>query len=242
MSNDQPLQDYDKPVAYDFDGKPLYAHPPSSSKPQIVHLSRATDPEKPIISDASKIKHDKSKKIYPFLNLSDGEYIISTVRRHPIGLIVPIAISTILISIAFAMLFNFDIFVDFFKTTSDVVHPSLFIFLIIIFIVTILLGTFSFYYVYTNNKFFLTNESVIQYIQKSLFSKQEQTISLGSIEDAGYEQNGIIQQLFGFGSIRLSTIGDETTYRFSYVADPKGQVALLNNAVEAFKNGRPVES
>lgn len=45
----------------------------------------------------------------------------------------------------------------------------------------------------------------------------------------------------GYGSLRLSTEGDETTYRFSFVENPSKQVALLNNAVEAFKNGRPVD-
>jgi len=38
----------------------------------------------------------------------------------------------------------------------------------------------------------------------------------------------------------LSTEGDETTYRFSYVASPRTHIDELNNAVEAFKNGRPV--
>jgi hypothetical protein len=47
--------------------------------------------------------------------------------------------------------------------------------------------------------------------------------------------------MFDYGSIRLSTEGDETTYRFNYVTAPKKQIAILNNAVEAFKNGRPVD-
>jgi hypothetical protein len=38
----------------------------------------------------------------------------------------------------------------------------------------------------------------------------------------------------------LSTEGDETTYRFNFVADPKRHIAILNDAVEAFKNGRPL--
>ena len=75
----------------------------------------------------------------------------------------------------------------------------------------------------------------------SLFTRKEQTVSLANIEDASYDQKGIIQMLFNYGSIRLSTEGDETTYRFSYVANPKEQIAILNNAVEAFKNGRPVD-
>jgi hypothetical protein len=46
--------------------------------------------------------------------------------------------------------------------------------------------------------------------------------------------------LFNYGLIRLSTEGDETTYRFNYASSPKKHIAVLNNAVEAFKNGRPV--
>ena len=102
------------------------------------------------------------------------------------------------------------------------------------------IGGYVAVWVYTQNRFFLTNESVIQEIQISLFSKREQTVSLANIEDASYSQQGPLQTIFNYGSIRLSTEGDETTYRFHYVANPKHEIAILNNAVEAFKNGRPV--
>jgi hypothetical protein len=92
-----------------------------------------------------------------------------------------------------------------------------------------------------SNQFFLTNESVIQEIQVSLFARREQTVSLSNIEDASYHQHGILQTLLNYGSIRLSTEGDETTYRFYYVANPRREIAILNNAVEAFKNGRPID-
>ena len=111
----------------------------------------------------------------------------------------------------------------------------------VLFIVLVLIGTYVTYSIYTNNKFFLTNESVIQEIQTGIFSKHEQTVNLSNIEDASYTQNGIIQQMFDYGSIRLSTEGDETTYRFSYVAGPKQHIATLTNAIEAFKSGRPIE-
>ena len=71
--------------------------------------------------------------------------------------------------------------------------------------------------------------------------KKVQTVSLANIEDASYHQGGIIPTLLDYGSIRLSTEGDETTYRFAYVTHPKQEIALLNNAIEAFKNGRPIE-
>jgi hypothetical protein len=47
--------------------------------------------------------------------------------------------------------------------------------------------------------------------------------------------------MLNYGTVRLSTEGEETTYRVSYVANPRHHIAVLNNAIESFKNGRPVD-
>jgi hypothetical protein len=230
--------DYDQPVAYDKNGNPLYAHPPDQDQagpPQFVHVSRAVDPIEPQMSPEAVKRHEDSATRYPELNLSKEEYIISEVRRHPIGLFGILAAAVILILIVLGVL-------GFYPTLVPSGSPSLesLILPAVLFIVLICLGAYIVAWVYLNNKFFLTNESVIQEIQISLFAHNEQTVSLSNIEDASYTQTGIIQIIFNYGSIRLSTEGDETTYRFQYVSNPKQQIALLNNAVEAFKNGRPV--
>lgn len=241
--NDQPAQDFSRPVAYDVNGQPLYAHPPTvaaPAQPQVVHLSRSVDPQPMSISPEVAIKHEQSKKLYPTLNLSEGEYIINAVRRHPIGLVLPMLIGLILLSMTVSLLFNYDIIAQEMGLSGEGASLGSVIGPILLFALLVVLGTYVAYYVYTANKFFLTNESVIQEIQLTLFSRHEQTVSLSNIEDASYRQHGIIQQIFNYGSIRLSTEGDETTYRFTYVANPKAHIATLNNAVEAFKNGRPM--
>lgn len=240
-------EDYDRPVAYDVDGKPLYAHPAAdasklSGPAQVVHMTRPSEPEKPFISDATKIKHDSSKKLYPDLNLSEGEYVIVTVRRHPIGLIIPLILGVVLVALSLSVLFNYDLFVQSFQLRGPAADVSIVFFPIILFILLICIGTYIAYYVYSNNRFYLTNESVIQELQTGLFNHREQTVSLGSIEDASYTQSGLVQEMLNYGSIRLSTVGDETTYTFPFVTNPKEHIATLNNAVEAFKNGRPVDS
>jgi len=244
--NEQPKDPTDaanQPVAYDAEGRPLYAHPPVQQQaPAVVHVARPLEPEQPVMSLERQRLHERSKRAYPLLNLSAGEYVISAVRRHPIGLIVPLAVGTLLIGFALAILVNYDLFVEAFAITGMLASVSTVAIPILLFVVVIALGMFISYYVYTNNRFFLTNESVIQEIQVTLFSKQEQTVSLGNIEDASFTQHGILQQVLDYGNIRLSTEGDETTYRFSYVASPKNHIARLNNAVEAFKNGRPVDA
>lgn len=238
MNSDDPQ--YDQPVAYDAQGKPLYAHPPKTT-PQVVHLSRPAEPVKPEISPEVREKHERSRRMYPSLNLSESEYVISAVRRHPIGLIIPLLLGVLVITMATSILVNYTEFADQFNLSGAVAEASTVTLPILLFDALILLGMFVIYYVYVSNKFFLTNESVIQEIQISLFSRLEQTVSLSNIEDASYTQTNIIQTIFNYGSIRLSTEGDETTYRFTYVANPKMHIALLNNAIEAFKNGRPTD-
>ncbi len=245
-SPEQP-KDFNQPVAYDKDGNPLYAHPPASVTPtisavpvipQVVQMTRAADPQMPHISDDAKRRHQESIQKHPSLNLSEGEYIINEVRRHPIGLFSIVGISGVLILIVLGLVAAYPMLAE--QSVVNLPPVNGLIVPALLFIVLICLGGYIAVYVYLSNKFFLTNESVIQEIQTSLFSRHEQTVSLANIEDASYRQQGIIQTIFDYGSIRLSTEGEETTYRFYYVSNPKKQIATLNNAVESFKNGRPV--
>lgn len=246
----QAKDDYDQPVAYDAEGRPLYAHPPAQPAPatltppaahQVVHIARSMEPIKQEISEDIQKRHERSTRLYPGLNLSENEYIISALKRHPIGLIIPLMLGVFLITIALIILSNYTSIVDALSITGPLSEVSSIAVPILLFCAIIALGMFVSYYVYTNNRFYLTNESVIQEIQLSLFSQHEQTISLGNIEDASYFQEGILQQLVNYGTIRLSTQGDENTYKFTYAPNPKQHIATLNNAVESFKNGRPVE-
>jgi len=231
--------DYSQPVAYDKDGRPLYAHPPTATHEapqQVVHVARPLDPAEPVITPETLKRHEDSVAKHPTLNLSRGEYIISEVRRHWIGLYGSLIVGGLLATMVFVGLGMYPTLVPSGDPPLDaLLMPALLL------LILIGLGTYIVAWVYLNNKFFLTNESVIQEIQTSLFAHNEQTVSLSNIEDASYTQTGIVQQLFNYGSIRLSTEGDETTYRFHYVSNPKRQIAILNNAVEAFKNGRPVD-
>ncbi len=238
--------DYSKPVAYDNEGRPLYAHPPNLSEGgvaqqqahPVVHMARPIDPRPLEVTPETMAKHEASRKKYPTLNLSEGEYVISAVRRHPIGLVPIVGFVLVMIVICMGAL----PFYASFKNSYAGDLPSVAVVGVLAFLLATLftIGGLIAVYVYISNRFFLTNESVIQEIQNSLFSKHEQTVSLQNIEDASYRQDNILQTIFDYGAIRLSTEGDETTYRFSYVSHPKKQIAILNNAVEAFKNGRPV--
>jgi hypothetical protein len=271
-----PDDDPNKPVAYDSEGRPLYAHPPAQvaspsagleshpanesqqaelhraaiaqeqagqqpGAPQVVYMTRAVDPHQQEISDEVNEKHTQSIQKYPSLNLSEGEFVISAVKRHPIGLVSiwgVVAIAVLIIFIGFPMLLtSHTVFGGNGLSSGAMISAGL---VLLLTAALFVLGGIIATVVYNANRFYLTNESVIQHIQTSLFSKKDQTISLINIEDASYRQQGILQTILNYGAIRLSTEGEETTYRFNFVADPKKEIDRLNNAVESFKNFRPI--
>jgi len=230
------VHDTPQPVAYDQHGNPLYSAPPP---PQVVYVTRPADPGRPAVPADIKQRHEESRKKYPHLNLSEGEFVILSVKRHPIGLVQIWGIALMLIAAMISLVVSFMISQPDNGLQSSNMMP-LILTVTALLSVLVLAGAGVAAYVYNRNRFYLTNESVIQELQNGLFSKREQTVSLGSIEDASYFQTNLIASMFNYGLIRLSTVGDETTYRFNYVTDPKRHIAILNNAVEDFKNGRSV--
>lgn len=240
--------DTQQPVAYDVEGRPLYDHPADLSRSgamvasQAVHMVQPEDSEKPFISDATKIKHDRSKQLYPDLSLNDEEYVITSLRRHVIGLAAPFGIGILLIALSFSALFNFDIIVDSLQLKGPSADPANAVLPILLFVLLVLLGTYAAYYVFINNKFYLTNESIIKVTQLSLMSHREQVINLTNVGDASYNKRGVLQKIFDYGSIRLSTLGYITTYRFTYVAQPKQCIDTIKNTLETYEANRVIKT
>lgn len=207
-----------------------------ANEPHVVHAARKEGEA----SEEIARRYMESKRHYPELNLSDNEFVILDIKRHPIGLFLPVATTAILFIALLAVLMFYPADGMAFLGTS--VLPYNAILLPVLLLMTLVgVGGLVAVWVYLQNHLILTNESVIQRIQHSLFSKHEQTVSLGSIEDASFRQQGILQTMLNYGLVRLSTEGEETTYRFRFVADPRRQIATINNAIESFKNGRPVD-
>lgn len=180
-------------------------------------------------------RHAESEAKYPGLPLSDGEYVITSVRRHPIGIlsiwVADLMVVAFVILSAILVLKNPDVLL----ATGLTVNPDAALFIFGLLTLLVLLLGYVGAAIYNDNRFFVTNESVIQHIRTGLFSSREQVIALSGVEDASFVQHGVLQYLLGYGSIRLSTVGDETTYRFTLVEDPREQLQALNDAVELFK-------
>jgi uncharacterized membrane protein YdbT with pleckstrin-like domain len=184
---------------------------------------------------------DMYKKRFSSLNISAGEKVLSEMRRHPIG-VLQIYISATLVLLA--LLVAAGVLVKFAHGhQSDVVSGgpvnlpvgAILGIAAILGLLIVVIAAISIR-VYHGNRLYLTNESVIQRIQNSLFDTREQQISLSRIDDVTYEQNGLLQHMFNYGTLRLSTEGEETTYYFHYAMNPRDEAARIVNAQEEFEH------
>lgn len=246
--------DNNKPVAYDTEGRPLYLHPQQTNPPtsppqnivthdgmQVVQVTRSTDPVAVKVSEETMQRHMESKKKYPILNLSDGEYVVANIDRHPIGIFAIWGITSLIIALIVGcwslLLIHPNIERNIIPPSSVPMVSAVALALVVL---ALAIGWIAIV-IFKGNKFFLTNESVIQNIQASLLSQKEQTINLENIKDASFTQKGFIQNIFGYGSIKLSTEGSNEEYFFTLVSNPHHQIAIINNVVEAVQYGRPID-
>lgn len=241
----------DKPVAYDSEGRPLYGRPAeypmqstdkisvTETAPTTVHVARLLDPVAVEIPPEVQAKHDLSEKMYPQLDLSEHEYVVLNLHRHLIGLAAPLAVTfTLLVIIISAMVLLPQITQGF--ALSAAAYATVLL-LCMLTCILLTIGMYVLYWVYINNTFFLTNESVIEKTQLSLFSSNVKSVGLGDVVDVSYQQAGLIQELFAYGTVQVGTKDDEVPCVFNTVRNPKQQASILKDAVEAFKNGRPLD-
>ena len=181
-----------------------------------------------------KARHEQSVRTYPDITVDEDEYVVLSMRRHSLGyllnIIVSAFISVLLISawiIIYIMPNPLPIPANF-KPQISLIFGSITLLLIIL--------TYVNYVVYRANRFVITNERAIQWI--SIMSQKKQVINLESIEDISYSREGILQHLFDYGTVKLSTVGDESTYTFPFSPNPDKKAEFLSDIVEAARENQ----
>lgn len=160
----------------------------------------------------AKIRHERSKKDFPDLSLEDDEYVELAFRRARIILLMitgGIAIGVIIILLATLLTLLGQAMLD------EMGRNFLFIILFALLITCLIAGAVALR-IYRGNRLYVTNRRVIQALMNSLVSSSLNAIDLASVEDVSFHQDGILQQVFHYGTLRLATVGDETTYTFKY--------------------------
>lgn len=212
--------------------------PPAAHPTHSTHAGGSMSRNEVSVSGELMARHEESRRRFPGIHLSKGEYIIMEVRRHPIGLLSIWALTILLVGAALAIIPLYSANRDSIASVLDVAIASLPSEASLTLPVLALAAAFGMggliaVYVYNGNLFYLTNESIIQFVQNSIFSTKEQQINLVNVDDVSYRQHGILQQVLHYGTVRVSTEGDERNpYIFHFVANPQRVTRAINDAME----------
>ena len=190
--------------------------------------------------DLVKVHHARSKKDFPELKLKDDEYVVLAVYRSKLMYTLiwgTAAVAILLITLAaVAVVMNSSTSTGIVNSES-VSYLYLMIFIVYAAILVIASVTTT---VYKGNKLFVTNKRLIHYEQKSLFAKSMNTIDLFSVEDVSFKQKGLMDHFFHLGDLRMSTVGEETTYTFKYAGQPTDELETISYLIHVAKTRRKI--
>jgi uncharacterized membrane protein YdbT with pleckstrin-like domain len=174
----------------------------------------------------------------PLSTMQPGEQVLAEMKRSNIGL-VGTYISAALAVIVMAAIV---ILVPHYMTGISSQLKSL---LLIVFVFVLAVAAFFAYIstvIYKDNRWILTNDSLTQISQAGLFRKQTSQLSLANLEDVTAEQEGMLQSMFGFGTLRVETAGERSKFIFPYCANPNAVAQKILMARENFIRKEPEQA
>lgn len=169
----------------------------------------------------------------PLQAMQPGEQILCEIKPHPIGIIgtyVSLGLAVVLVAvIGFVIVPQMFTSVD----TSRIFGYTA----LAILIVVVIGGLFAYiaHVVYWGNRWIVTDDSVTQVVQNSLFNKRSSQLSMGNLEDVTAEQNGILSHMFNYGVLKAETAGEHSKFRFMYCPNPNFYAQCILNAREKFE-------
>lgn len=183
----------------------------------------------------AKIRHERSKRDFPGLKLDDDEYVEYFFKRAKICLWVIfgatfIGLVIVLLAFLFVLLNQSSI--------DEMGRNFLFIMLFALLAAALLIWMISLK-IYNGNKLYITNKRVMQMVMNSPVSTSINIIDLESVEDASFRQNGFLQKMFHYGTFRLATVGEETTYSFPYSDITPEELRGVTELITAAKENAP---
>ena len=184
----------------------------------------------------------KQKNYNPKLGISleVGEQIVLEIKRTkiiPILIFAGACLASILLFALYILINAGNSFVFALDTNGR----AFFLLVIAIVLGTVWIATLISLNVYTTNKLFVTNKRLIQRVANSLFDTAMNVIDLVSVEDVSFKQAGLFEHLFEVGTLRMSTIGDETTYIFKYLDTPTDELETITHYVHIEKGEIPAD-
>ena len=182
--------------------------------------------------ELSKLQHARSAKDFPEIDLEADEYVVLHIKRSRIGIAfiwVVVALLVMALSLALIMLAGGAAQSAGFTMNESAMH-YLRLGILALYAVFFFGGIVG-QSIYDANQIYVTNRRLIQKSRNSLFANSTNIIELRRIEDVSFRQSSLVDQIFRLGMLRMSTVGEETTYSLKYVDTPRDEVKIISHLV-----------
>ncbi|MBR5418730.1 PH domain-containing protein [Candidatus Saccharibacteria bacterium] len=183
-------------------------------------------------TELARVQHARSAKDFPEIDLEQDEHVVLHIRRSRIGVIfiwTIVALMIIALSITLILLAasssNNSVF-SMNELSLRYLRLGIFALYVVIFF-----GGVVGQNIYNSNQIYVTNHRLIQKSRNSIFAHSTNIIELRRIEDVSFRQSSLVDNLFHIGMLRMSTVGEETTYSLKYVDTPRDEVKTISHLV-----------
>jgi hypothetical protein len=149
--------------------------------------------------------------------LEEGESVLRIVHRSIIGLIGIYLVAIVAVVAIFTLLVGIS--PDAFDTSSATISPQLSA-IIVVGAALLVLILFTATYIYRQSRLLITDRSLVQIMQRSLFNKKVSRLSISNVEDVSEEQRGILPSFFNYGTLMVQTAGAEENFIFTLCPNP----------------------
>jgi uncharacterized membrane protein YdbT with pleckstrin-like domain len=171
--------------------------------------------------------------------INPNEKVVAVIKRHPFG-IIKLYISAVLGLILAGGLLLF--------VMSDLVpredNPDIYaavgalaVVVVGFMIVIMLLATIIYY----KSSFVITDQSIKQTLQISLFNKKISQLNVAEIQDVTAQKKGVLPTFLNYGRLLVETAGEQENFHFDYCPNPDHYAKIILDSRQLYLSGHELK-
>jgi uncharacterized membrane protein YeaQ/YmgE (transglycosylase-associated protein family) len=156
------------------------------------------------------------------VQLQKGEEVIVVLRRHIVYLARNMA-GTVILGFVGALLLGW------LASVAGALQTLLTI-VLVLWVIGSILAALLLWYRYQNDLWVVTNQRLIDSVQRHPFNKQITSTDLINVQDMSIVKNGVLATAFNYGDLRCQTAGTASIFTLSGIADPSDALTVVDAA------------
>lgn len=172
--------------------------------------------------------------------IDEDEKVLALIKRHPFGIIKLYVEIFLAIGVMAGLIYYLlpeIVAVD--DNASLYAAVGLGVVLIGAFLLII---AFAATVIYNQNQLIVTDKTITQTLQLSLFNKKTSQLSVTNIEDVTANSNGFFPTILGYGRLLIETAGEQENFHFDYCPHADHYAKLILEARQVFLDNGGVDA